>query len=179
MLQRLGIPGMARRTACLAVALLAAACGHASSSDSSAPQTARVGAPAPGWSEPSLPGPTLSLHSLRGKAIYLNFFATWCPPCNEEAPTIDRLQQRFRAKGLQVVGVDVLENARKAEGFLEQHHLSYPAIVDDGTLRNQYNVNGLPVHVFIDRRGIIRRIDVGELSAGEMRQAIVKLLHDS
>ena len=58
---------------------------------------------------------TLALASLRGKVVYLNFFATWCPPCNEEAPAIDALQRRSTARrGLQVVGVDVLENAAES-----------------------------------------------------------------
>ncbi len=114
--------------------------------------------------------------SLRGKAVYLNFFATWCPPCNEEAPAINALQREFGARGLQVVGVDVLENARKAADFSRGHHLTYPVVVDDGTLRDQYAVNGLPVHVFIDRRGIVRKIVVGELSALQMRANVAGLL---
>jgi cytochrome c biogenesis protein CcmG, thiol:disulfide interchange protein DsbE len=154
------------------------ACSGREAGGSTSDTPARVGQPAPAWSEPEVPKGTLSLASLRGKAIYLNFFATWCPPCNEEAPTIDRLQRRFGSQGLQVVGVDVLENAGKAESFRAQHHLSYPAIVDDGALRDQYNVNGLPVHVFIDREGVVRRIDVGELSAAEMREAVRELLRE-
>ena len=96
--------------------------------------------------------------------MYLNFFATWCPPCNEEAPSIEALAHEYGPLGLQVVGVDVLENARKAASFRNAHHLSYPIVVDDGTLRDQYSVNGLPVHVFIDRNGTLRKIVVGELS---------------
>jgi thiol-disulfide isomerase/thioredoxin len=106
----------------------------------------------------------------------LNFFATWCPPCNDEAPTLDALQRQYASRGFVVVGVDVLENARKAEQFRLQHHLSYPAVVDDGTLRNQYNVNGLPVHVFIDRGGVVQNVVVGELSAADMRADVLKLL---
>lgn len=114
--------------------------------------------------------------ALRGKAVYLNFFATWCPPCNEEAPTLDALQRQYGPRGFTVIGVDVLENARKAQEFRAQHHLSYPAVVDDGTLRDQYDINGLPVHVFIDRSGVVRTIAVGELSAAEMRTDVLKLL---
>jgi thiol-disulfide isomerase/thioredoxin len=113
---------------------------------------------------------------LRGKAIYLNFFATWCPPCNEEAPQIDALARSYAARGLQVVGVDVLENARKATAFRVQHHLSYPVVVDSGTLRGQYEINGLPVHVFIDRGGIVRKIVVGELSPAAMRADVESVL---
>jgi cytochrome c biogenesis protein CcmG, thiol:disulfide interchange protein DsbE len=139
-------------------------------------QAARVGAPAPDFSEASIPGPTLSLESLRGKAIYLNFFATWCPPCNEEAPAINALQRQYAASGLQVVGVDVLESARKAALFRQEHHLLYPAVVDQGTLRDAYRVNGLPVHVFIDRQGIVRNIVIGELSPAAMRADVERIL---
>jgi cytochrome c biogenesis protein CcmG/thiol:disulfide interchange protein DsbE len=152
-----------------------AACDHASGANS-ASQTAHVGEAAPDWSEPSLPGPTLSLASLQGKAVYLNFFATWCPPCNEEAPAIDALARTYAGRGLRVVGVDVLENASKAASFRREHHLFYPVVADRGVLRNQYEVNGLPVHVFIDRAGVVRKVVVGELSPAAMRDDVESVL---
>lgn len=160
----------------LTAALVSCAGGNGAKNASSSASVAHVGNPAPDWSESTVPSGTLSLASLRGKAVYLNFFATWCPPCNEEAPAINSLQQRYGSRGLQVVGIDMLENARKAEEFRSEHHLVYPAVVDDGTLRDQYNVNGLPVHVFIDRRGIVRNIIIGELSPTEMRTNVERIL---
>jgi cytochrome c biogenesis protein CcmG/thiol:disulfide interchange protein DsbE len=157
----------------LAVAAALCAC---SSTGGAAASVAHAGQPAPPWTEPLVPHGTLSLASLHGKAVYLNFFASWCPPCNEEAPAIEALQKRYASRGLRVIGIDVLENARKAESFRSEHRLSYPIVVDDGALRNQYNVNGLPVHVFIDRRGTVRRILVGELSAAQMQAQVRKLL---
>lgn len=164
--------------AACAVALALAACsrGAGTGSGPARPAFAHEGRPAPPWSEPSVPGPSLSLASLRGKPIYLNFFATWCPPCNAEAPEIDGIRRKFAAQGLQVVGVDVLENARKAAQFRTGHHLGYPVVVDDGTLRDQYAVNGLPVHVFIDRSGVVRTIVVGQLSANAMTDHVERLL---
>ena len=167
-------------SAMLALAM-AAACnrGASSAAKKAAPaenQVAHVGQPAPNWSEPTAPGGNLGLASLHGKAVYLNFFATWCPPCNEEAPAIDALQRQYGPQGLQVVGVDVLENPRKAALFRSQHHLSYPVVVDDGTLRDQYQINGLPVHVFIDRGGIVRAVVVGELSTDAMRTNVLRAL---
>jgi cytochrome c biogenesis protein CcmG/thiol:disulfide interchange protein DsbE len=165
------------RASAIVLACALAACVHAGSADSTGPaKVARVGEPAPPWTEPSLPGPTLSLAALHGKAVYLNFFATWCPPCNAEAPAIDAISRDYGARGLQVVGVDVLENARKAADFRREHHLTYPVVVDGGTLRDQYAVNGLPVHVFIDRLGIVRRIVVGEMSPTDMRSNAERLL---
>lgn len=165
------------RTAVLAIAVACAlvACSSGSGSSSNA-RVAHVGHAAPAWSEPSLPSGTLTLASLHGKAIYLNFFATWCPPCNEEAPQIDALARSYAARGLQVVGVDVLENARKATAFRAEHHLSYPVVVDSGALRDQYEINGLPVHVFIDRGGIVRKIVIGELSPASMRADVESVL---
>ena len=137
---------------------------------------ARVGSVAPNWTQPTTLGSKLNLASLRGKAIYLNFFATWCPPCNEEAPAIEKLQRDLGPRGLQVVGIDVLENARKAAEFQHTHGIDYPVVVDDGTLRDQYLVDGLPVHVFIDRAGVIRKVVVGELSPEQMRANVLVLL---
>lgn len=168
------------RAAALAVALACSlgACARGEGSESASGATvAQVGHPAPAWTEPSIPGPTLSLASLRGKAVYLNFFATWCPPCAQEAPSIDALSRSLSSAGLRVVGVDVLENARKAALFRTQHHLSYPVVVDTGTLRSQYEINGLPVHVFIDRGGVVRKIVVGELSAAAMRENVERIVH--
>ncbi len=70
----------------------------------------------------------------------------------------------------------MLENARKAAAFRSEHHLEYPVVVDSGTLRDQYDVNGLPVHVFIDRRGIVQKIVVGELSPEAMRANVERIL---
>jgi cytochrome c biogenesis protein CcmG, thiol:disulfide interchange protein DsbE len=167
------------RAAALAIALACslAACARGDGSESASGATiAQVGRPAPGWTQPSIPGPTLSLASLRGKPVYLNFFATWCPPCVQEAPSIDALSRAFGPAGLRVVGVDVLENPRKAALFRTQHHLSYPVVIDTGTLRSQYEINGLPVHVFIDRGGVVRKIVVGELSPAAMRENVERIV---
>ncbi len=169
------------RIAVAVIALCLAACGGGANGTkkqaSADDRIARVGQPAPAWSEPTSQGTSLALASLRGKVVYLNFFASWCPPCNEEAPAIDALQREYGSKGLQIVGVDVLENARKAALFRAQHRLSYPAVVDDGALRDQYAVNGLPVHVFIDRNGVVRNVVVGEISPEDMRANVQRLLH--
>jgi cytochrome c biogenesis protein CcmG, thiol:disulfide interchange protein DsbE len=161
-----------------------AACSNASNSagnsaaaaSDAAPQHAHIGSAAPNWTEPKAGGGTLELASLKGKAVYLNFFATWCPPCNEEAPAINALQQKYASQGLQVVGVDVLENAAAAEKFRDEHKLVYPALADSGMLRDEYNINGLPVHVFIDKTGIIKNVVVGELSPSEMDENVQRII---
>ncbi len=171
------------RTANAARALLAAVVAAACCCSCSAGRggqrasgIAHVGHLAPDWTQRSTDGSTLSPASLRGKAVYLNFFATWCPPCNQEAPDINALQKQYRARGLQIVGIDELENAEKAREFTRKYGLVYPTIVDDGTIGSQYEVNGLPVHVFIDRAGVVRKIVVGEMSKSDIDGAIRSVL---
>ena len=156
----------ALRTCIVAVAIAAVtACGSS---------TARIaaGKPAPAWSDPIATGGELHSASLRGKAVYLDFFATWCPPCNDEAPWVEALQQRYASRGLVVVGVDMLENRASALRFRAQHSLTYPVVVDSGTLEELYSINGLPVHVFITRNGIVNQLIVGEMSKSEIDSAV-------
>src|SRR5580704_2422490 len=99
-------------------------------------QHAALGAKAPSFSEPTVSGSNLTMASLVGKPVWLNFFATWCGPCNEEAPVIASVSTEFAPRGLQIVGIDVLENAAKAKEFVDKHQLNYPALIDSGALRD-------------------------------------------
>jgi len=137
----------------------------------------RAGQVAPAFSLPAVNGGTISLSSLRGKPVYLNFFASWCVPCNEEAPEIGKLSARYKSRGLVVLGVNELESAQKAKEFLAKYHLPYNAVVDDdGTAGKDYGAVGLPVHVFIDRSGIVKTIRLGEMDPDEIRTAIDGIL---
>lgn len=159
--------------------LALAACSGGGSRGGQALAPAALGKPAPDFTEPLVHGGTLAMSSLKGKPVYLNFFATWCPPCNEEAPDVNAVARMYAPKGLDVIGVDVLENAKKAASFVAEHHLTYPAVVDDGALRDAYNINGMPMHVFIDRDGIVRKIVVGELSKAQMEADVAIILPHS
>lgn len=135
-----------------------------------------IGTVAPDFKLQSTDGRTMSLSGLRGHVVVLNFFATWCPPCKDEAPYINSLQKQFASRGLHVVGVDELESAKQAESFRKQFHLVYPAIVDGGTLQSEYLINGLPVHVFIGRDGVIRKIVAGEMPRPQILAAVRSIL---
>lgn len=163
-----------RRLCAIGAILTAAACS--SGGGASTPAAPAVGHPAPDFSGVTATGARLSLASLRGKPVYLNFFATWCGPCNEEAPDINALQKQFAGSGLQTVGIDELENDKKAAQFIRKYGLVYPAVVDSGTLQGAYAINGLPEHVFIDRKGIIRKIVAGEMTKDEIAAAIRMIL---
>lgn len=156
------------------IALIAvAACSGGSQGAS---QVAAAGSPAPDYSGTTTDGKPFSLKALHGKVVYLNFFASWCGPCNEEAPSIEKESQAESKAGLQVVGIDVLESPAKAKFFRTEHSLTYPVIADDGTLRSEYSINGLPVHAFIDRKGVVSKIVVGEMSPSQIQSTVAQLL---
>ncbi|GAC1429755.1 MAG: hypothetical protein NVSMB5_24170 [Candidatus Velthaea sp.] len=135
------------------------------------------GTPAPAFTLPTVAGKALALSSLRGRPVYLNFYATWCGPCNEEAPSIGKMSLKYKPKGLIVLGVDELENPQKAKSFLQQYKLPYDAVVDsDGKVGRDYNALGLPLHVFIDRKGIVKTYRLGEMNSQEIESAIKGVL---
>lgn len=166
-----------RRLLALAAAAALACCARgATGQRADQDQTAQVGRRAPNWSAPALDGREVSFASLRGKPLYLNFFATWCDGCKAESAALERVAREYRARGLQVVGVDILESAGKAAQFHSEQHLTYPFVVDSGTLRRQYDINGLPVQVFIDRNGVVQRISLGQMSLADMRSNVERIL---
>jgi len=118
---------------------------------------------------------SVSLASLRGKPVYLNFFASWCAPCNEEAPSVVQLYGKYHPKGLVVLGVDEQEDASKAKGFAAKYKIPFNVVLDDGPMGKDYGVIALPVHVFIDRAGKISTYRMGEMSPSEIEDAIKKI----
>jgi len=159
-------------SAAAAAALILAGCA----AHTNAPKTARVGQRAPQWTLPTASGSRLSMSAFAGKPVYLNFFATWCPPCNAEAPDVNELQKKYASSDLRVVGIDELESAKQAQSFVKKYGLVYPAVVDDGTLEGAYLVNGLPVHVFIARDGTIKKIFAGEMNKAQIEASIRAVL---
>lgn len=133
-------------------------------------------APAP-FTLPRSTGGTLASTSLRGKPVYINFFATWCGPCNEEAPSIVQLWNKYRSKGLVTVGIDELENLQKAKSFAAKFKIAFPVVTDDnGATGKNYGALGLPVHVFVDRNGKVSTYRLGEMKPDEIEAAIKKIV---
>jgi cytochrome c biogenesis protein CcmG/thiol:disulfide interchange protein DsbE len=115
-----------------------------------------VGAPAPGFSLSRLDRTgKLSLASLRGKTVVLNFWASWCEPCKREAPALEQLWRRYRGSNVVVLGVDSNDTSRDARRFLGAHGITYPVVSDPGGLvaANRYGIGALPVTYVLDARG--------------------------
>jgi cytochrome c biogenesis protein CcmG/thiol:disulfide interchange protein DsbE len=163
-----------RRRAAAALAALVAAFAVA------APASAipRPGDPAPAFSLATANGKTIDSAALRGKPVYLNFFATWCGPCRVETPGIVALSKKYAPRGLRVVGIDVGESAAQALGFAHDFDVPYTLAVDPGNATRASYGGGLyfPLHVFIDAHGIVRFYHPGEMSAAEIDAAIRRIL---
>jgi peroxiredoxin len=118
----------------------------------------KVGAPAPTFSLGRLGGAgDLSLRSLRGKTVVLNFFASWCDPCKREAPVLEQLWRDDKSHGLVVVGVDANDARGDALKFVHKHDVTYPVVFDHNgaVASNRYGIADLPVTYVLNPRGRI------------------------
>ncbi len=119
----------------------------------------------------------LSLRSLRGKVVVLNFWQTTCPPCEAEAPAFQRAWERYRDEGVVFVGLDFLDLDSDAQRFLRRHGVTYPQVYDGpGRTLGAYGVVAAPETFFIDRRGRIVAHARGELSEEELVARIEEAL---
>jgi len=100
-----------------------------------------------------LEGKSWTLKSLRGKVVLVNFWATWCPPCRKELPDLQALYDRFKDRGLVVLGISD-EDATKVQPFVTEHNLTYPILLDPGRKVNELcGIQGIPRSLFYDRNG--------------------------
>lgn len=109
---------------------------------------------APDFTLEDLSGRPLSLKKLRGEVVFLNFWATWCVPCRQEMPTMEKLYQEFKGRGLVVVAVNYRETKEEIQKFVDELGLTFPVLVDrDGRVSETYGVWSIPLSYFIDRKG--------------------------
>lgn len=126
-----------------------------------APAPSRAGGPAPPFSAQLLEGGgSLSLASLRGKPVVLNFFQSSCNPCKAESKVLEAAYRRYRADGVVFVGVDFQDAVSDARRFVRVHGITYPVIRDPGGLVDRYGLIGTPETFFIDRQGRLARAPV-------------------
>jgi cytochrome c biogenesis protein CcmG, thiol:disulfide interchange protein DsbE len=118
-------------------------------------------------------GEQLSLADLRGKAVIVNFWASWCEPCKEESPMLEAAWKKYKDRGLVVVGIDYDDFKGEARSFAKRYGLTYPLVHDrKKSTVARYGVVGVPETLFVDRRGrlvgdrVIGKLDEGDLDAG-------------
>jgi cytochrome c biogenesis protein CcmG/thiol:disulfide interchange protein DsbE len=123
---------------------------------------------------------TLSLASLRGKVVAINFWASWCGPCRDEAPLLERTWTENRAKGLVVLGVDANDYVADARRFARRHGLTYPILHDaHGSTLGHWGVPGLPTTFVVDRGGRVVAKVVGGLRVGDNAESFRREVADA
>jgi cytochrome c biogenesis protein CcmG, thiol:disulfide interchange protein DsbE len=124
------------------------------------------------------PGQTIHLADLRGKPVVINFWASWCVPCSEEAPILEAAWQKHRNDGVVFIGVDYDDKADPARAFLQQHGITYATGPDDanGAIAIAYGVSGTPETAFVDRNGIVTVKWGGAIDDRTLEQNIQRLL---
>ncbi|MFB6356988.1 MAG: peroxiredoxin family protein [bacterium] len=109
---------------------------------------------APDFTATGLDGKTWKLSRLRGNWVVLNFWASWCPSCRQEMPSLNRLWKTFRDRNFVLLGVNVQETRNAAHEFVEAHELKFPIVLDrDGSIATKYRVTGIPETIIIDPGG--------------------------
>ena len=134
----------------------------------------RIGAPAPDFEWIGLDGQTLRLSTYRGKVVVVNFWATWCPPCREEMPALQRVAAS--EPDVIVLEVDLIEPSDKARSFLDSLGLDrlQPVLDSDGATTRRFGVLSLPSTFFVDKTGVIRHLELTAVSEAQIRTGIQK-----
>jgi cytochrome c biogenesis protein CcmG/thiol:disulfide interchange protein DsbE len=123
-----------------------------------------IGRPAPAFTLGLFDGSTLRLEDLEGKVVFLNFWASWCPPCRAEAPVLEEAWRKLRDAGVVFVGINTQDKEEAARDFLEQFSITYPNGRDPGgQIAISYGIWGLPESFVIDAGGRITYKHVGAL----------------
>jgi cytochrome c biogenesis protein CcmG, thiol:disulfide interchange protein DsbE len=141
-----------------------------SANEVAAPQ---AGFPAPDFTLQTTTGETYTLSELKGKAVLVNLWATWCPPCRAEMPAIQNIYEEYKDQGLIVLAVNMTaqDNPLNIAPFVTEYELTFPILLDEtGEISAAYQLRSLPSSYFIDREGIISEVVIG----GPMAEALLR-----
>ena len=152
----------ALRTAAIVAAVVAVAFGYVHLAGDKG-YALQAGSEAPGFHLPSLAGGQVDLVSQRGKVVVLNFWATWCPPCVSEMPSLERLHRALAPEGLSVITVSTDEDEGELRRFVSEHALTLPVLQDPGgrVASGEYHTTGYPETFVLDRDGRLLQHVVG------------------
>lgn len=143
------------------------------------PKNPLLNKPAPAFSRAGLGNERVDLTAMRGKVVLLNFWATWCAPCQIEMPKFEQWQDKYKNDGLAIVGVSMDDDAEPVKGLVRKLRVNYPVVMGDEKLGLAYGgVLGLPVTYLIDRKGVIRARFQGTTNLDTMEKTIRQLLQN-
>lgn len=117
---------------------------------------------APDFTLKTLDGPNLRLEEYRGQVVLINFWASWCGPCRQEMPILDRLHQRYEDTGFAVLGVNVEGSEGPARQLLDKVPVTFPVLIDENQRVSElYRLKAMPSTIVVDRDGVVRYVHLG------------------
>lgn len=125
-------------------------------------EASQIGTEAPDCSLPDLNGNAVTLRQMKGKVVFLDFWAPWCDQCREELPALDVLFRKYRDDGLVVIGVDIDSSEKLLTAFLQKTPITFTILMDGrGAMRRAYRFRTLPTAFIVGKDGVIRYIHMG------------------
>ncbi|WP_084423475.1 TlpA family protein disulfide reductase [Cohnella thermotolerans] len=152
---------------------------EASAANGKIQEAPRIGSPAPSFTLKGMDGDSYSLRQFRGKPVVLNFWASWCDPCKEEAPSFAKLRQAF-GSDLEVVAVNLtaVDSEKSARAFASSYGFDFPVLMDrDGSVADRYRIRPIPSTFFIDKNGVIADGAVGSMTWENLKAKADRLVH--
>ena len=140
-------------------------------------QAGLLGHAAPDFTLVDLEGNMVSLSDFRGETVFINFWATWCPPCRAEMPAIEAVYQKYKDKGVVVIGIDFWESDGLVRQYIQDGGYSWTFVTDaTGEVTASYRVKAIPTSFFIDREGVIRAVNIGDMTKLAMETELAKAM---
>ncbi len=175
----------------LAVAVIVGILAAAGCTPSAQDITRQPGPPAPGKLPPvpevdrlapdftltDLEGNSVTLSDFRGKVVFINFWATWCPPCRAEMPEIEAIYQDYKDKDVVVIGIDILEAEDEVRQYVQQGGYSWTFVLDTtGGVTADYGITAIPTSFFLDKEGVIQAVNIGAMTKRAMESQLAKAM---
>lgn len=134
---------------------------------------------APDFTLTGFDGRTVTLSQLRGQVVIINFWASWCPPCREEAAYLEQTWRKYQGKGAVFIGVDWVDTEKEALAYIKEFDITYLNGPDLGTrIAQAYRIQGVPETFYVDKTGRLRGVHIGPLSSPELDNKIDELLNE-
>lgn len=135
---------------------------------------------APDFTLTTFDGRTVTLTELRGHVVIINFWASWCVPCREEAAYLEQTWQKYEDEGVVFIGVDWVDTEKEALAYIDEFDITYLNGPDLGTrIAQAYNIQGVPETFFVAKNGEIRGVHIGPLKSPELDEKIEELLAEN
>ena len=136
-----------------------------------------VGKKAPSFVAPKVGGQLVSLENYKNKPLVLNFWASWCPPCRDETPGMERIWRKYEDQGVVILGINVQDREKEAERYISEFGVTFSNALDlDGSITVDYGVTGLPVTFFIDNDSVVTGRWVGSISEDRLDNWVSNLI---